>query len=284
MRKLSNIASFIEIIEQGSLQGAAKKLCLSSAAVSKQLKQLEEHLNMQLLIRGHGKFQLTDAGQHYYSLCKEALEKLTEAKQAIDSSREKPTGHLKILCNSSCYEQFIRQKLQKFREKYPEIQLTFYVEESLKDLEEKEIDIIFGVTFDLPEYARLKLGETRTVLCASPEYLKNYAVNSAKDLNTLSFIAHSQVPEPFQFIEENKKLTPKASLSFTHSQSMISAAIDGLGYICTREYLAEEWIKKGELIEILPELNTRKLPIYVYFKRVSYPTPKIHAFLNFFKI
>lgn len=288
MQKLAFIGTFVEIARQGSLKAAAEKLCITEAAVSKQLKQLETSLNVKLLHRGRGVFKLTEVGQQYFTFCKEGLEKIAEAEQCVESFSEVPSGPLQVICNPVYYEQLIRPKLKSFLQKFPKIKLNFHLAEYLPKKLADQIDIIFGITFTLADehnFLRKSIGNTHSVLCASPQYLaKKGKPKSLQELHRLSFIAHSQVASSDAILFDNHtEFTPTPFLYFDNTQSMVNAALDGLGYIYTKDYLISSLIKTDQLIEILPNYHSVQLPIYIYYRQQTYPNPKISAFLDFFK-
>ena len=72
------------------------------------------------------------------------------------------------------------------------------------------------------------------------------------------------------------------SLKVDALDTPVNAALQDLGYIYVKEYMVEDHLKSGQLIEILPSHNKKQLPIYVYYRHQIYPDPKVQAFLEYF--
>lgn len=288
MDELACINAFICIVEQGGLHLAAKKLHQTDAAISKKLSKLEASLNVSLLERGHGKLKLTDIGEQYYRICKEATEKIDNAKQLIRHVSAIPKGELKVSCVKDNYYRYILPKLKAFLKNYPEIQLTLSVAERIPDFSKGEADILFGIAMPIPEQeenlVRKKIGHTRDIFCATPTYLKKAGYpQKAKDLTKLHYICHSaRKPRDILTFGDGFELQVMPFLKFDEHDIVVSAALQDLGYIYVKEYMVEDYIQSGKLVEILPKVKKTQLPIYVYYRYQTYPDPKVRAFLDFF--
>lgn len=288
MDQLGCINAFICIVEQGSLHAAAQKLHQTDAAISKKLSKLEYSLSVQLLERGHGKIKLTDIGQQYYTLCKEAIEKIATAEQLIQQVREIPRGELKVSCVKHNAYRYIMPKLKEFLIKYPEIQLTLTISERIPDLSHNEVDILFGIAMPLPDQdnnlVRKKIGLTRDIFCATPSYLNEVGQpQKPKDLATLRYICHTaRRPINILSFDNGLELQVQPFLKLDDHDTVVNAALQDLGYIYVKEYMVLDYLKSGQLIEILPRYKKAQLPIYVYYQYNTYHNPKVQAFMKHF--
>jgi DNA-binding transcriptional LysR family regulator len=220
MDQLACINAFICIVEQGSLHAAANKLHQTDAAISKKLSKLEASLDVLLLERGHGKLRLTDIGQQYYSLCKEATEKIISAKQFIQHVTVAPKGELKVSCVRYNYYRYIMPKLKAFLKKYPEIQLTLKVSERIPEFSQGEADILFGIAMPIPDQennlVRKQIGLTRDIFCATTTYLKKTGhPKKPKDLVNLRYICHT-ARKPINILSFDNGLELQVQLSDAH--------------------------------------------------------------------
>jgi DNA-binding transcriptional LysR family regulator len=286
--QLACINAFICIVEQGSLHAAANKLHQTDAAISKKLSKLEVSLNVRLLDRGHGRLRLTDIGQQYYSLCKEAAEKIILAKQFIQQVTVVPKGELKVSCVRYNYCRYIMPKLKTFLKKYPEIQLTVNVSERIPDFSQREADVLFGIAMPIPgqeeNLVRKQIGLTRDIVCATTTYLKKIDhLKKPKDLVNLRYICHTaRKPINLLSFDNGCDIEVQPFLKFDDHEIVVNAALQDLGYIYVKEYMIEEYLKTRQLIEILPKYSKIQLPIYVYYRDQTYPDPKIRAFIDYF--
>ena len=116
--------TFLVIVEESSITGAARKLALSQPSVSNALKRLEAHLGMRLIHRKKGMFSLTEQGLRVY-------EYVSSAGSIIDSMAEQFAGetdavlgelHIQVASHVSC--QSFDDTLVKFHQRYPKVLLT----------------------------------------------------------------------------------------------------------------------------------------------------------------
>ena len=289
MDQLSCINAFIQIIEQGSLRKAAEKIHQTDAAISKKLTKLESSLGVILLERGHGKIKLTDLGQQYYTICKEATEKITFARELVQHATIIPKGELKVSCISHHAYKCIMPKLKGFLKQYPEIRLTLSISDHIPDIAHGEMDILFGISMPIPDQdnnlVRKKIGITRDILCATPAYLNLMGhPQKINDLMQLNFIGHtSRKPIDIINFDNNIKLQVNPFLIFDDNIHRINAALQDLGYIYTKKHFVNDYLESGQLVEILAKYNQKnQLPICAYYRYQLYPDPKISAFMKFF--
>lgn len=286
MNHLSCIETFIEIIEQGSLRKAAKKLCQTDAAISKKLTKLEESLNTCLLKRGRGVFEVTAAGQQYYELCQDIMAKVAKAEQFIQEKTLVPAGELRVTSNRFNAERYLLPRLKEFLTEYSEIQLNLTIAECMPDFSENKMDILFGVAAQgADDLVQKKLTTSRDILCASPGYLKTKSIpKKPKDLLALDYICHNQRrPVNIIHFDADETITiPKPILKLNDSNASVTAALQDLGYIYIKSYYVEKELTENKLIELLPEYNRNKIPIYIFYRYQEYLDPKIRAFVDFF--
>ena len=83
MDRFAAMASFVRIVESGSLSAAARAQGQSLAAVSRQLAQFEDELGVRLLNRTTRKVVATEPGRAFYAQAKRILGDLEEAEAAL---------------------------------------------------------------------------------------------------------------------------------------------------------------------------------------------------------
>ena len=71
--RLTELATFAAVVEQGSFTGAARELSVSKPVVSKRVAQLEDSLGLRLLNRTTRRLSMTEAGEALYERCRHLL-------------------------------------------------------------------------------------------------------------------------------------------------------------------------------------------------------------------
>lgn len=93
---LQQLTTFCTVLSEGSMTAAAEKLFLTQPAVSQQIRNLEEEMGVELLVRGVRQVKPTLQGQILYDYAKRILHLTQQAETAIQTVSQEITGHLRI--------------------------------------------------------------------------------------------------------------------------------------------------------------------------------------------
>lgn len=145
MRRLdfNQLATFVSIVEAGSLSRAAASLHKTQAAVSIQLKKLEESVGKQLLQRAHGQFHITREGEVLLAYAKKLLSLADEAYAAV--ADEAVSGVVRFGIPDGYARAFMQAVLKDFIARFPNIRLQIKNDTSanlLAALHEGELDLV----------------------------------------------------------------------------------------------------------------------------------------------
>lgn len=271
------------VVQSGSFVAAAEKLHLTPAAISKQVKSLEESLAVELIKRDTRNLSLSEIGLQYFEQAKKILDQLQESERFIRQTRREPMGRLKIVSSRYFAEQRILPKLPTFLARYPKLKIQLELAERFPDLLREEVDILFGVSIDTyPDWVRKPLQHTRYIFCASPAYLEHFGTPTRpEDLKTHRYITHSMREQP-QFIKfaHHPDVYVEPFLWLNDSAAMRECALGGLGIVALHAYFVEEDIRTGHLVEIYPGYAFAEQAVYLYYRKGHYADPKIKAFID----
>lgn len=285
MSKLERIAAFIEVVEANSFAAAARKLGVSTAAISRQVARLEADLGVSLLQRTTRQLSLTELGSQYFQQCKKTLGELTEAELLLAGSQSEARGLLRVTSSRYFALKYLIPRLAEFRALNPKLQINFELAERFPDLAQEGIDILFGVSMEGPaELVRRRVAVARYVLCASPDYLKKYGTpKTPGDLSQHLYITHSmRKPDNLIKLKDGKELYMKPVLWFDDSRAMRECAIKGMGMVNLHDYIVADALRDGTLKELLPEYQEKQQPVYLYYQQSRYLQPKIRRFIDFY--
>src|SRR5215813_9200265 len=96
MDRLEAMTILLAAVDTGSLSAASRHLRIPLATVSRRVAELEEHLHVRLLHRGHRKVVLTDAGRSYVDSCRRIMEEIAEVERTASGEYRAPQGELII--------------------------------------------------------------------------------------------------------------------------------------------------------------------------------------------
>ncbi len=287
MSKFDRINAFISVVEENGFAAAARKKAISTAAISRQVTALEADLGAQLLLRTTRQISLTEIGERYYQQSKKALSELREAENAISGSKNEATGVLIIMANRYFAITRLLHKLPEFLSLNPKLRVNFKLDERFPDLEKEGIDILFGVSVEgSAELTRRRVSTTRYVLCASPQYFKkNGTPKTPSDLYNYHYITHSiRRPDNVIMFKDGKEIHVNPILWLNDSYAMRECAIRDMGIVNLHDYMVEDALKEGRLVEIFREHQEPLKNIYLYYQSSRYLQPKIRKFIDFYTL
>jgi DNA-binding transcriptional LysR family regulator len=284
MDKLKAMSTFKIIMEEGSFVGAARKLGVTKAAVSKQIIELESHFKAQLMHRTTRSIQFTDAGKLFYESVKKILQNITEAESIFFENKYEPEGILRITSHRNFGEKYIINHLKEFMDRYPKLKIDIELADRFPDLEKENIDILCGVAHEGPDHlVRKKIVDVQHVLCASPDYLSRFGIpKTPEELKFHRYITHSfRDPNDIILFNNGKEILLDHTLRLNDSQSMLKCALQGLGFIKILDYFVEQALKEGSLVEILKKYKEKKKGMYIFYQYQKFTPLKIRLFLDF---
>lgn len=284
MPDLSQLETFSQVVQLGSLAAAARKQKISSAAISKQLTRLEEELGIQLLIRTTRTIALTDFGRHYFAQCQRILEEVQGAANLVSNVKEVPSGLLKVVSGRHFAASFIVPFIKEFLRKYPKIDLELELAERIPDINQEAIDVLIGMSISAAgDVIQRRILTTSYIYCASPAYLKKFGTpKTPQDLKKHKYITHSmRRPADELTFKHGQKVLLKPYICVNDAETMLKLALDGLGIVKLHEYVVREHLQSGDLKEVLAQYKEVDIPIYAAYPQRRFVPSKVRCFIDF---
>jgi len=288
MEDFSAITSFVRVVEARSFAAAAVQLGMTPSGVSRAVSRLEEQIGVRLLFRSTRALRLTDDGESFYQRCKAILADLGEAVDALNYARTKPSGKLRVAANVSVGRAALIPNLADFEAKYPDIRLELSMSDRSIGLIEEGIDcaIRMGELEDSNLIAR-KLGYFNNVLCAAPAYLERYgtpvSIDDLKQHRCINYVyPTSGRAYQWQFDTPDGRLALDidAHLLINDGESVIQAAMAGLGIIQVPHWLAASAIGYGKLKVIMEDTISTGSPVWLVYPQKKHLSARVQAFLE----
>lgn len=284
MNRFERMQTFTLVAESHSFAEVARKMGVTTAAVSKQMLMLETHLGLQLLnrsTRSHS-VSLTEAGKIYYENCKRIISDVLECEDIISGMKSEPAGVLNIFASSDFAAKFIIPNMNEYMTRYPKVKFKIEMLDRYPDFRREDVDIFAGVSLiSPPDLASVNLCESRHITVASPAYLqKQGEPKMPKDLCDHTLINHFSREDVFYFKRDQSiQLTP--SVQFNSIQGMLNAAIEDLGVTQIVDFYVEDAIKYGKLKEVLTSYREPTQRQRVFYRKSRFTQPKIQSFVEF---
>jgi len=288
MDRFDSMDSFIRVVEAGSVSGAADRLNVAKSAVSRRLKELEEHLGVELFHRTTRRMNLTDTGRAFYHQSVRILEDLQEAELATSQAHGTLKGGLKIALPSSFGLMHMGPAINEFSKEHPQIEFDLDFNDREVDLMQEGFDLAIRIA-NLPDSSLIarRLAPIQAVMCASPAYLER--MGTPKTLNDLTdhhCLVYSLLRDfEHWYLADSHGETIKTKihpyLKASTGEFLRDAAVDGLGIILVPSFLVYKEIDRGELVPLLNEYKRPQIDAYAIYPQTRHLSQRVRAFVDF---
>jgi DNA-binding transcriptional LysR family regulator len=289
-----SMSTFIEVVEAGSFSSASKKLNKNASSIARQIDKLEDELGAQLFNRSTRRLELTLSGQSFYQQSIEILRSLTQARDSVKADRLDIRGTIYISCLDSFGKNKVAPLLPEFRQMYPNTQAAIALDNNVVDLYQSHFDLAIRHGKPVDSSLIMKpILKDHTRLVATPDYLKSHPpLETPEDLkhhDCLSFHRLRQHTFWHFWHKESKqyqKVRINSALSSCGGEPLVNWAKEGLGITLMSEWMIEEELKSGQLVELLPHwkagLNESDGDyIYMIWTPTRSQKPIVRAFIDF---
>lgn len=285
--QLKSMVVFAQVVEQGTLSGAAKQLGLSRAVISYHIKKLEQQLAITLLNRSTRTISLTEAGNDYYQHCRVIAQQATAANQQIENLKTDPIGRLKITCPVNVGLQTIVPALNEFRGLYPKIELDVMLTDEVVNILQQGIDLaIRGAPLPDSGLQATKLSTLKTCLCGAPSYFEKRGIpQKPSDLSHHEWVIYKLTASNIELTKGSRSYTVsvKGSIETNNAAARTAFVEGGHGLARIPMYDAIPKIRQGTLISVLDDYAMKDINVYGVFPPGSASSKKLRLLLDFLK-
>ncbi|MBL8470847.1 MAG: LysR family transcriptional regulator [Rhodocyclaceae bacterium] len=286
MDKLRAMATFVRIVDAGSLSAAAAGRGDSLSAVVRNLAALEAELGVRLLNRSTRRIALTDEGRDYYARCQRVLAEVEDAEAMLSARRRTPAGRLAITAPVRFGSLHVAPLVTAFLQDHATMSADLLLLDRVVDLLEEGLDLAFRIG-NLPDSSlvAVKLGATRRLVCASPEYLDQHGgPQQPQDLaqhRCLRFTGLSPGTD-WKFIAAGKPVVVTVAGSLTTNQvdAALTACLAGLGCGRFLGYQVAAHLASGRLVALLQDFEPPPLPVQLLYPHSRLLSPRVRSFVD----
>lgn len=277
---------FVTVADEQGFAAAARKLKLSSPAVTRAVSALEARLGVKLLTRTTRHVRVTDAGQRYLEDARRILHELELANESALGINAEPRGRLSITASVLFGQKFVLPSITRYLSRFPETQINAVFVDRVVNLMDEGFDlgVRIGHLSDSGMNAK-RLGHVQVHWLASPAYLsKNGVPGSPTDLDNHTTIAtsSSSMTLDWQFMQKNQSHTVRLHprLTVSTNQAAIEAAKQGFGIIRMLSYQVTEELEQQQLKVVLGAYEPPPLPVHIIHREGHHASAKTRAFID----
>ncbi len=275
---------FHAVADAGSLTHAGDKLNLSQSAVSRQIRGLEEALNVTLFHRHARGLILTEQGELLFDATTAMSKRLEAAAARIRDSEEEVFGQLRVTTTIGFGTLWLAPRLPKLYEQYPDLKVDLMLEERVLDLPMREADV--AIRMKEPSQAdliRKRLMTVRMCLYASSSYIKaNGLPTEIEDIKDHRLICQNtdsdQVGAGLTMIQRLMKHDVRSMLTVNNYFGVLQGVLHNLGIGVLPDYLTQDF---PDLVQVIPDMTSADVPVFLAYPEELRHSKRIAAFRDF---
>ncbi|WP_338548342.1 LysR family transcriptional regulator [Roseovarius phycicola] len=275
---------FHAVADAGSLTHAGDQLHLSQSAVSRQVRALEESLNVTLFHRHARGLILTEQGELLFDATRAMMKRLDAATARIRDSEEEVFGELRVTTTIGFGTLWLAPRLPKLFEKYPDLNIDLMLEERVLDLPMREADV--AIRMKEPSQAdliRKRLMSVHMCLFATPEYLQeNGTPQEQQDLSNHRILCQNprsaQVGAAATLVAELMTNDVTSMLTVNNYFGVLQGVLHNIGIGVLPDYLSRDF---PDLVRVLPDVHSVEVPVFLAYPEELRHSQRIAAFRDF---
>lgn len=283
MPPLQGLYYFNVAATQGSFKSAAESLFVTPAAISQQIRQLEEWLDCDLFVRQHRNIKLTNEGEILLLSTKKGFSELQHGLQALN--KDPDPNRLSISTHPSFAQHWLMPRLNDFRTHNPDISLLMDPRNELVTFEDGSVDLC--IRYGKGHYADIQsnwlMDEVLYPAC-HPRYQQEHQLYDMSDLAQADLIEDVWPDMDWRSwlasmgIENNKP-----TLKYNGSSYILEGALAGQGVALVKHSLANRYIQEGNLVRIGEQAAKSHYSYYLCAPKSHFKRKKVALFCQWIK-
>ncbi len=288
MDLFAGILPFLHVAEERSFRKAAERLGVTTAAVSKAVRKLEDDVGARLLERTSRQVALTPEGTAFLERAREAVAQVRAARETVAQAQRAPKGPLTVTL-PYILGPLVLPRLAKLQIRYPQLTVHVRLGDRFSRMVDEHIDVAIriGELEDSSLVAR-RLLRTRWVTLASPAYLARQGTPSRPEELAqhvcLKFVDPRGQSRAWVFRGEpggaaDVVRTPPA-MDVDHGPALLDLAAAGAGMCQVLDFMLDERVRDGRLVEVLADHAADGPPVHALCLPGRQAVPRVQALLQ----
>jgi len=277
---LNALRAFEASARQLSFTRAAEELFVTQAAISHQIKSLEEHLGIKLFMRKNRALLLTEEGQSYFLDIKDVFNQLNDATERLLARGAK--GAITVSLQPSFAIQWLVPRLNAFNILHPDVDVRIKAVDQPDGSLTEDVDVaIYYGRGRWPDVRADQLHTEYLTPVCSPLLLQGKkTLNTIHDLANHTLLHDTSRRDWKRWFKEAgvKGVNVNHGPIFSHTAMVVQAAVHGQGVALANSILAKPEIDAGRLVVPFNHSLVSKNAYYIVCRENQADVGKIEAF------
>ncbi len=286
---------FIDVVRRGSFAAVARDRNVDPSSVSRSIASLEAELGVRLLQRTTRRLAPTEEGRLYFARMEPLLEEMERAREDISRASMEPKGTLRLTTTVSFGQICIVPLLAELRANLPKLKVELILTDSNLDLIAERIDLAVRLSPPLADTGLIgaKLVDTRYRVCASPAYIEREGpLDAPSDLSERACVLFAIPQFRSRWLFRNtsgdiEEVPVNGDILSTNAVSLRDCARAGIGPALLADWLIDEDLRDGRLIDIFPSLEVTatafETAAWLLYPSRSFLPSKVRAVIDFLR-
>lgn len=280
---LNRIRLFIKIIEAGNISRAANLLNEPKAKLSRNLALLEQELGIQLAYRTTRQFRLTEAGQQFYESARQNIDGLMNAVSGLREHGEEVSGSITLTAPDDIGVFVVTDLVSEFKQIHPKVQFNLIYSFEMLDLVKLGVDVAIRIGhLKDSSMVQRKVGHVRMILAAAPRYLDRFkSITHLEQLSQHATVGFGSGQWELYSGGSKKTLKLKHAIitnNYLAARDFVKSG-HGIGYL--PNFLCEEALARGEMVQILKSWGDQGTPVQVVVPQHKNLPRRVRVFFDF---
>ena len=283
MLDYQGLRELVAVVEHGGFSSAAEALDVSTSFVSRQIKRLEERLNVRLLHRTTRTVRLTDMGSIYYERSRMILDQLEALEADIVDLQERPKGNVRVTAAGFYAEHYVAPAIAEFTSLYPEVSVELDTRMRRVDIITEGYDLAVRMShLDDSSLVARKVTPRRVMVCASPDYLTQHGCpKDPEELRKHNCLTLPDMSWRFAYPDAIRTVKVRGSWVSDSGRALVAAAVRGIGLVRFTEYYMYNELASGELEAVLERFEVRDAATWIVYPDRHHLPTRVRLLIDF---
>lgn len=287
------LRTFLVIVQERSISGAAAKLHLTQSAVSQALKRLEDQLGRRLIERHNVAFTVTNAGEEACRAAELIHGNVSQLLADVSQTEAEATGRIRLLVASRIHSTVYDNFWADFHHRHPRIEVQLDVlpsSEIVTLIQQRAATAGIALCRQMPRRLESKifLQQRYALFCG-----RNHALFGKQDVriddllgeNFVSFASDAlgDSLSPLTIFRDQRGFSGRIVASSTQHDEVKRLLIAGFGIGCLPEHSVQADIEQGRLWRLPPGEGVCTVDLHLLWHRDAQPSQAEMAFLKHFR-